>query len=61
MTDFEPKAVFRRIDRSNLKSISSLDLKQFLKENSINYSEECLKEFFITNDKDNGLSLKYNE
>ena len=61
MIDFEPKAVFRRIDRTNKNSISIHDLKHFLKETSVKYSEECLNELMISKDKDNDLLLKYNE
>lgn len=44
MQDFEPKAVFRRIDRLNKKAISIDDLKLFLKGLSVSYTEQQLIE-----------------
>lgn len=60
MNDFEPKAVFRRIDRYNKKTISINDLKQFLKETSVSYTNENLIEFLRMHSK-NKQVITYNE
>jgi Ca2+-binding EF-hand superfamily protein len=59
--EFEPYAAFMRIDRACKKYITFQDLKQFLKENLVRFSDKGLQEMIRQYDKDSDGVLNYEE
>jgi Ca2+-binding EF-hand superfamily protein len=59
--EFEPYSAFQRIDRENKKFVSINNLRLFLRENLVKYSEIILRETVNQYDRDNDNALNFEE
>ena len=60
--DFEPYAVFKRIDRENKQFITAEDIIKFLSDNNCpNSIEQCITNFIQKYDLDNDSKLNFQE